>query len=503
MVLAIVEPDSVDADMHAVPTVHVDVTAAQAIKDYVRSHPGTATAALDPTGTAATPLPEVAGFSSRGPTATADADVLKPDLTAPGVNAVSATSPPADSGRMWDLSSGTSISSAAVAGLAAYVAGAHPDWSPAQIKSAMMTTAADAAGTAGPFSQGAGYVDLQRVLDPGLAFGAGVADWRGFLAAKGVRYDHGAGPQPAPLRAIDLNLPSIAVGNLVGQAAVRRTVTNLSDRTESYSATVTGLDGLDVTVHPSTITLAPGESATFHVRFTALWNAPVDSWAKGYLTWTGLTHQVRVPVVVAPRLVSAPASVQGSGSSGAVSVHGVSGTNTPVHLTSTGLVPSLPTEVALAPGHFDPTAPDRQGDPFSTHLEVPTGTEVARVEVDGDRAGDDLDVYVYHAGALVGQAAGPASDETLTLPQPDPGSYTVYVSAATAADEVAATGRLYAWVLGADGGTPLTVSPGTVGATAGSPFGYRVSWQGLDTGSRWLAAIGYDGTTRRTLLEVR
>jgi hypothetical protein len=79
----------------------------------------------------------------------------------------------------------------------------------------------------------------------------------------------------------------------------------------------------------------------------------------------------------------------------------------------------------------------------------------------------------------------------------------VYVGAAAAADGSAATGRVYAWVLAPDGGTPLSLAPDSVSAAEGSPFGYTVSWRGLDTGRRWLAAIGYDGTSRQTLLEIR
>lgn len=503
MVLANVEPDSIDADVHAVPTVHVDVTAAQAIKNYVRTNGDTATAALDPDAANPIPLPQLAGFSSRGPALAEHGDVLKPDLAAPGVNVVSAAAPPSDSGRLWDLSSGTSMSASQVAGLAAVVAGDRPDWTPAQIKSAMMTTARDVEGTSGPFSQGAGYVDPQRVLDPGLVFDAGLSDWRGFLAGQGIRFDRDAGPEPDPLRATDLNLPSIAVGDLVGDATVRRTVTNLSAHPESYDASVTGLDGLDVTVHPSTIALAPGESATFTVSFASLWNAPIDSWAKGYLTWTGLTHQVRIPVAVAPHLVSVPASVTGTGGSGSVTVPGRSGTDTPVHVTSTGLVPASPTDLTLVPGRFDPAAPSVHGDTFSTRLDVPTGTEVARVQVSASSPGDDLDLYLYHDGVLVAQASSASAEETITLSRPEPGGYTVYVSAASADNGVTADARLYSWVLGADGGSPLTVSPDTVTAGGGSPFDLSASWQGLDPSMRWLARIGFEGASRSTLLEVR
>ena len=125
-----------------------------------------ATAALDPRGRTDAPVPAVAGFSGRGPALGAGGDVLKPDLTAPGVSVLGAVAPPSDSGRSWDLASGTSTSAPHVAGLAAFVAGVHPGWSPARIKSAMMTTAYDLQGRHGPLVEGAGHVDPRALPRP-------------------------------------------------------------------------------------------------------------------------------------------------------------------------------------------------------------------------------------------------------------------------------------------------------------------------------------------------
>lgn len=91
--------------------------------------------------------PSVVSFSSRGPN-TLDVDILKPDLTAPGVDILAAWSPLAspsvsdiDPARTsYNVISGTSMSCPHVSGAAAYVKSAHPNWSPAAIKSALMTT---------------------------------------------------------------------------------------------------------------------------------------------------------------------------------------------------------------------------------------------------------------------------------------------------------------------------------------------------------------------------
>ncbi len=50
--------------------------------------------------------------------------------------------------------------------------GLHPTWSPARLKSAMMTTADDLEGIAGPFAEGAGQVDPQVDWYPGVVLDA-------------------------------------------------------------------------------------------------------------------------------------------------------------------------------------------------------------------------------------------------------------------------------------------------------------------------------------------
>lgn len=170
MVLANTTADSTDADVHTVPTVHLDAADAAAVKDYVRDEGSAATATLDPSGTEDVDIPTIAPFSARGPVT--GGNLLKPDLTAPGVGVIGAVSPPASSGRLWDLASGTSVSVPHVAGLAAFVQSVHPDWNPARVKSAMMTTAYPLQGVAGPFAQGSGHIDPTQFLDPGLVLDA-------------------------------------------------------------------------------------------------------------------------------------------------------------------------------------------------------------------------------------------------------------------------------------------------------------------------------------------
>lgn len=298
MVLTNVGPDSREADIHSVPTVHVSAAAAADLVAYIRAaeRRGHApTARLDPVdpqrvdpqrvGPQAADL-RAAHFSSRGPARTGNEDLLKPDLTAPGVGVVAAVAPSSGSDRLWDLRSGTSTSTAQVTGLAALVQSEKPRWSPVRIKSAMMTTAEDV-GSADVFTQGAGQVQPRRVLTPGLAYGTTSRGWR----------DLAAGKMPAR----ELNQPSVVVGGFTGRARVTRKVTNVSGKRETYAATVSGLAGLDSTVTPDKFTLDPRASQDFEVRLrTRPESGSTKDSTRGALTWTGARSGTRtqIPLVV-------------------------------------------------------------------------------------------------------------------------------------------------------------------------------------------------------------
>ena len=502
MILVNVTPGSQDADFHSVPTVHVGGTDGQAIKEYVEEENGDATALLDPDASDGTAVPQVADFSSRGPTRAAGGNLLKPDLAAPGVSVVSAVAPPSNSGRLWDLYSGTSMSAPHIAGLAAFVQGVKPDWSPAQIKSAMMTTAYDVEGNDGAFSQGAGHVDPSELLDPGLVFDANEQDWRGFLRSQGVETTDGSAVEA--ISASDLNVPSIAVGDLAGRTTITRTVTNVSGKTESFSADVSGLDGVSATVAPDTLLLGPGESASFTVRLVVEEGAQLGSYAEGALTWSGLAgYDVHVPMVVRPQLLSAQPELAGTSTTGSVEVTGRSGSERPVELSTAGLVAAMPAPVSLVPGSFDPEAPEQDGDTLHTTIEVPGGTDVARFAMDAHNSADDMDVFVYSNDELVGSSASSAADETVTLVEPEGGEYDVYVSAFSADNGATTTGQLFTWVVGPGDAGNLTLEPSVIEMPIGSRFDFTASWSELDMTQRWFGAIRYAETDHRTFITVK
>ena len=125
--------------------------------------PGSAPAAITAAATV-NGSGELAGFSASGPTPVSLQ--LKPDVTAPGQGI--ASSVPGG----WDVFSGTSMAAPHVAGAVALLLQRHPGWSPAQVKSALVTTGrpvladegsrVEAAAT----RQGGGLVTLVQALEP-------------------------------------------------------------------------------------------------------------------------------------------------------------------------------------------------------------------------------------------------------------------------------------------------------------------------------------------------
>ena len=409
-ILINVAPSSLNADLHYIPTVHLQSTDNAAVHAYAAGAGATASIAQS-TIVYNVPAPFIASFSSRGPSPAAGGNILKPDLTAPGQDILAGVAPPANGGQLFNVYSGTSMSSPHVAGLAALLKGKFPSWSPMMIKSALMTTGGntlDGPDTSATviLKQGAGEVQPNLATNPGLVFNSGFYDWLAFLCGttNGVSAGTcnalvGLGYSTDPS---NMNTASISLGALAGAQTVKRKVTNVGGAAATYTFSYTGLAGFTVAL-PASLTINAGQTKSFDVTITNA-SATAGTYVGGQITATDGTHTVRIPVIVLPVKLGVPPSVSGAGGPLSYGVaFGYSGAFT---ATGNGLVAADITDGTVADdptnGACSLTAPNAQSIP----VVVPAGTAFARFQLfDADvNAGSDLDLCVFNsANANVGQ----------------------------------------------------------------------------------------------------
>ncbi|XP_052115893.1 subtilisin-like protease Glyma18g48580 [Arachis duranensis] len=273
--------------------------------------------------------PVMASYSSRGPNKI-QPSILKPDIIAPGVNILAAYSKFASlSGLLEDprrglfdfnVLQGTSMSCPHVSGIAGLIKTLHPTWSPAAIKSAIMTTASTRDDTnkpiqdafdfdlAGPFDYGSGHVQPTLAIDPGLVYDLHLNDYLNFLCASGYN-QQGISALNFNRTFVckgthsinDLNYPSITLPNLrLDPVTVTRTLTNVGPP-GTYNVTAR-LNGCKITVVPNSLTFTKlYEKKTFRVTIQASSVIERYKYQFGELLWTDGKHKVRSPVVVQRR----------------------------------------------------------------------------------------------------------------------------------------------------------------------------------------------------------
>ncbi|GLT30737.1 hypothetical protein SLA2020_055260 [Shorea laevis] len=325
-------------DAHLLPALSVGSDEGDAVKTYVSST-SNPTATIDFKGTllGIKPAPVVASFSGRGPSGL-NPEILKPDLIAPGVDilaawtdAVGPTGLDSDSRKTeFNILSGTSMACPHVSGAAALLKSAHPNWSPAAIRSAMMTTARiidnrnlpmidEASGKPStPYDSGAGHVNLDQAMDPGLIYDITNSDYINFLCAIGygpkviqvITRSPVNCPAKKPLPE-SLNYPSIAVLFPTSSKGPKsktfiRTVTNVGRANAVYRPKIESPKGVTVTVKPAHLAFTEAvKKLSYTVTVTADPKNPVlgDSGAVfGSLAWTDGKHVVRSPILAGPQM---------------------------------------------------------------------------------------------------------------------------------------------------------------------------------------------------------
>ena len=497
MVLVNPTENSLDFDLHAVPTVHLQVDQADDVFAYLEAAGDDATASIQPgnlTGEV-TPVPQIAGFSSRGPSLANEGDILKPDISAPGVGILAAVAPPFNLDRDYDLISGTSMSSPHIAGLAAFLMSQDPLLTPMQVKSAMMTTATSVrdetgARTDDTLAEGAGLVRPKRFFDPGLTVTSGPREWRGLLAHEGL--DLGVVSPVRPVAPRDLNQPSMAESQVTGETVFTRRFTATRRGTWTVSFDVPGFKGR--TDRPVLRMDRRRDVEDVRFRFTRT-TAPIDEYAVGHVVLDGPVR-VRLPVALKPVAVAAPEEVGGTGVTGSEEVTITPGFSGELPITESGLAPATTAQdtVAVDEVAFSCTA-------------VGPDNRALRADLDAAQDDADLDLYVFTTNAAcdelgdeVGSSATGAADEQVTLANLAAGNYLVAVAGfADGADgDDAIDYRLDVFdVQEGTGVGDFRVEPNPVPVTFGEPTTIEVLWSGLAAGRRYLGVLDY-GTSQAT-----
>lgn len=342
MILAngVFDGEGLVADCHVLPATAVGASSGDEIRKYITSasksrSPPTATIEFKGTKLGIRPAPVLASFSARGPNPESP-EILKPDVIAPGLNILAAwpdrvgpSGIPSDKRRTeFNILSGTSMACPHVSGLAALLKAAHPGWSPAAIRSALMTTAYtldnrgetmldESTGNSSTVMDfGAGHVHPEKAMDPGLIYDIASYDYIDFLCnsnytTKNIRVItrktadcHGAKKAG---HAGNLNYPSLsAVFQQYGRHKMSthfiRTVTNVGDPNSVYKVTISPPRGTLVTVKPEKLAFRRvGQKLNFLVRVeaTAVKLSPGSSNVKsGSIVWSDGQHEVTSPLVV-------------------------------------------------------------------------------------------------------------------------------------------------------------------------------------------------------------
>ncbi|KAG4124629.1 hypothetical protein ERO13_D10G052401v2 [Gossypium hirsutum] len=342
MILAngVFDGEGLVADCHVLPATAVGASNGDEIRGYIDSaskskSPATATILFKGTRLGVRPAPVVASFSARGPNPETP-EILKPDVIAPGLNILAAwpdkvgpSGVSSDSRNTeFNILSGTSMACPHVSGLAALLKAAHPEWSPAAIKSALMTSAytVDNRGetmldesngnTSTVLDFGSGHVHPSKAMDPGLVYDITTMDYIDFLCNSNytinnirvlTRKNADCSGAKRAGHVGNLNYPSLsAVFQQYGRRNMSthfiRRVTNVGEPNSIYKVTIRPPSGTVVTVEPEQLVFRRvGQKLNFLVRVQTMavkLSPGGTSMQAGSIVWSDGKHEVTSPLTV-------------------------------------------------------------------------------------------------------------------------------------------------------------------------------------------------------------
>ncbi|XAR70376.1 Cucumisin [Bertholletia excelsa] len=311
---------STQADPHVLPATHVSYEAGSKIKAYITSMTNPVASILFKGTIIGDRLaPFMASFSSRGPSSVSPG-ILKPDIIGPGVGILAAWPFPLENDTVSNVNfntlSGTSMSCPHLSGIAALLRSAHPNWSPAAIKSAIMTSA-DLMNLQGKpildqtlhpadvFATGAGHVNPSKANEPGLIYDIEPEDYIPFLCGLGytdkqigtIVHEPVTCSQVTAIVEGELNYPSFAV-TLGPAQTFKSTVTNVGVAGSAYYAKVVAPEGVNVVVNPVKIYFSSvNQKITYSVTFRPTGNKAAG-FSQGYIEWVSAKYHVRNVIAV-------------------------------------------------------------------------------------------------------------------------------------------------------------------------------------------------------------
>ncbi|XP_059310384.1 subtilisin-like protease SBT5.4 [Lycium ferocissimum] len=319
---------------HILPAIHVNYRDGVRVFDYISSSKDPRAYITAPETVLHTkPAPFMASFSSVGPN-TVTPQILKPDITAPGVDIIAAYSEAANPteedydkrNSPFNMISGTSMSCPHVAGVVGLLKSLHPNWSPAAIRSSIMTTARTRDNTINPmrdgtekdkatqFNYGAGHMRPNRAMDPGLVYDLNVNDYLDFLCTLGYNQKnitkfsgtispyHCHKKHHGHTNLLDFNNPAITIPNIShsGPVTVTRRLKNVGPPGLYNVHVRLPRRMFSVSVEPSVLKFDHvGQEKSFKLTIEVTdAKAVKHGYVFGELLWTDRVHYVRSPIAV-------------------------------------------------------------------------------------------------------------------------------------------------------------------------------------------------------------
>ncbi|CAN0840920.1 Subtilisin-like protease 3 [Linum grandiflorum] len=314
------------AEANVLPASNINYKDGLAIKAYLNSTSSpTATISFRGTSIGKLSAPQVAFFSSRGPSKQSPG-ILKPDIIGPGVSILGAWAESVDNSiNSFNLISGTSMSCPHLSGVASVIKAVHPNWSPAAIKSAILTTAytVDLSGKpisneqnspATVFDMGAGHVNPPKALDPGLIYDIQPDDYVAYICSLGysdtqirmIVQRKVKCSNESTISGAQLNYPTYSISLGSSPQIQTRTVTNVGMPDSTYTSKVFSPEGVDVKVTPTEIKFKElKEKATYSITFSRIGNV-TGTVSQGSLVWSSADERQQKLLLTT---VSAAASI--------------------------------------------------------------------------------------------------------------------------------------------------------------------------------------------------